>query len=159
MSIVVRQVGSEAAGTLASVHAMCRSPEHEEQWSAAAIATLIKPPGATALLAGDAADRVVGLSLVRTVAEDLEILALGVVPAARRRGVAGALLRAIDEVAARARAERVVLEVAVDNEAAARAYRRHGFVATGRRRDYYRRSDGRRVDALVMAKALPALSQ
>src|SRR5579875_563301 len=68
-------------------------------------------------------------------------------PARRRHGPA--------DRRRRGGAPALVLEVAVDNKAAAALYAAHGFVAIGRRADYYRR--GRRlVDALVLR--LPLLS-
>jgi ribosomal-protein-alanine N-acetyltransferase len=45
------------------------------------------------------------------------------------------------------------LEVAVDNAAALRLYRRAGFAEAGRRRGYYERPGGR-VDALVLTRVL-----
>jgi [ribosomal protein S18]-alanine N-acetyltransferase len=44
----------------------------------------------------------------------------------------------------------VVLEVRADNEPARRLYARFGFTQVGVRRGYYRRLDGRPVDALLM---------
>jgi ribosomal-protein-alanine N-acetyltransferase len=80
-----------------------------------------------------------------------EILTVGVVPAARRRGIATTLLHALlDEARVRGAAE-VFLEVREDNEAAQALYGREGFVVVGRRKGYYEHG---RVDAVVMRRAL-----
>jgi ribosomal-protein-alanine N-acetyltransferase len=46
------------------------------------------------------------------------------------------------------------LEVAADNGAALRLYRRTNFTQAGRRKGYYARPGGEKVDALVLARAL-----
>ena len=80
-----------------------------------------------------------------------EILTVGVVPAARRRGIANTLVHALlDEARSRGAAE-VFLEVRVDNDAARALYEREGFAEVGRRKGYYEHG---RVDAVVMRRAL-----
>ena len=62
------------------------------------------------------------------VADEAEILTVGVVPAARRRGIARRLLAALLAEAARARrAPRCFLEVRVDNDAARALYAQRGL--------------------------------
>jgi ribosomal-protein-alanine N-acetyltransferase len=48
------------------------------------------------------------------------------------------------------------LEVAADNAAALALYDGAGYRRTGLRRGYYRRGDSTPIDAVLMAKALPA---
>ena len=55
-----------------------------------------------------------------------------------RRGLASALLFRLFEVLREQRAESVFLEVRESNVAARALYEKHGFILTGRRRDYYR---------------------
>ena len=50
---------------------------------------------------------------------------------------------------------RAFLEVAADNEAAVALYRQAGFAEAGRRTGYYRRPDGTRIDACLLARDLP----
>jgi ribosomal-protein-alanine N-acetyltransferase len=80
-----------------------------------------------------------------------DVLTVGVVPAARRRGIARRLVAALLDEAARRGAEEAFLEVRVDNEAARELYRSEGFAEVGFRRGYY---DAGRVDAVTMHKAL-----
>lgn len=81
-----------------------------------------------------------------------EIITLGVAPAARRRGAARALL---SDLIARARIRGIgtlTLEVADDNEAAFHLYDGLGFERIGLRPAYYRRPDGRTVDARLLRR-------
>jgi ribosomal-protein-alanine N-acetyltransferase len=92
-----------------------------------------------------------GWAGVMVVADTAEILTVGVVPAARRAGLARRLVTALLDEAARRGAREAFLEVRVDNEPARALYRSEGFVDVGLRRGYY---DGGRVDAVTMRKAL-----
>jgi len=99
----------------------------------------------------DAVGDLQGWAGVRVVGDEAEVLTVGVVPAARRQGIALALLADLYAEAKRRGAVAVYLEVRVDNEAARRLYDREGFVKVGLRRGYY---DGGRVDAEVMRRDL-----
>jgi len=97
-----------------------------------------------------------GVILCRVAAEEMEVLTLGVALAARRRGVARALMTAGLEAARRAGAGSCFLEVAVDNPAAVELYESLGFRRAGVRRRYYDRGGGEFVDAHVMRLDLNA---
>ena len=77
---------------------------------------------------------------------------LGVIPEARRRGVARALLGDLLEHAGAVGAANLTLEVRVSNFAAQALYRAFGFRLAGLRRGYYRDTG---EDALVMAWSAP----
>ena len=92
-----------------------------------------------------------GWAGLMVIADSAEILTVGVIPPARRLGIARLLL---DELLAEARQRGAVeafLEVRVDNEAAQSLYQRDGFVQVGLRPGYY---DGGLVDAVVMRREL-----
>lgn len=102
---------------------------------------------------GDGPDgALLGWAGVMVVGPDAEVLTVGTVPAARRRGIGRRLLRALLAEAARRGASQVFLEVRVDNDAAIALYEDEGFTRLGRRRGYY---ENGRVDALTMRKELP----
>jgi ribosomal-protein-alanine N-acetyltransferase len=84
-------------------------------------------------------------------ADAAEVLTVGVVPRARRAGIAARMLGELLAHARRRGAREVLLEVRVDNEAARRLYEREGFAQVGTRRGYY---DAGRVDAAVMRREL-----
>lgn len=129
---------------MAAVHAQAFAAP----WDAAAFAELMQGAGVFGLLAGDAAE--LGVILCRVAAGEMEVLTIGVPPAARRRGVARALMAAALGAARQAGAEAAFLEVAVDNAEAAALYAGLGFRRAGLRRNYYDRGLAGRADALVM---------
>lgn len=92
-----------------------------------------------------------GWAGVMVVGETAEVLTVGVVPAARRRGIARLLLDGLLAEAVRRGATEAFLEVRVDNEAARALYTHEGFAEIGVRRGYY---DSGRVDAVVMRRDL-----
>ena len=145
---------SADAEALASVHGAA-FPLEGEQWGKKAFEELLRQSGVFALKAvhhsrvgeGELAPR--GFALVREAGGDAEILTIAVHPAWQGRAI-GRLL--MEEVLRELYARRVVslyLEVADDNAAAVRLYKRLGFDQVGRREGYYRRP-GEDAAALTM---------
>ena len=91
---------------------------------------------------------VVGHAVASAAGDDAELQRIAVDPGYRRRGLASHLLVAVEELAARDGATRLLLEVREDNTTAAAFYESRGFVEVGRRRGYYR--DG--AAAVVLGK-------
>ena len=155
MTARVRPVGTFDLEVVAQLHAA----SFEEVWGIKAIGEILAMPGAFGLMAaaeaeGDGCEPAAFL-LARIVAEDCEILSVGVAPAHRRRGFARLLLSQATEFAAASGARRMFLEVAEDNWSARGLYASLGFAPVGRRRDYYRRTSGHAA-ALTMRRLLPA---
>jgi ribosomal-protein-alanine N-acetyltransferase len=125
-----------------------------EAWTRSQLSGILPMAGVSLSLAHDrASNDVVGFSLVRTVADESELLLVAVLPAAQRRGVGYALL---DHFLRRAREDglaRVHLEVRDGNPAIA-MYRTAGFSPVGRRRNYYHSRAGKRYDAITLASCL-----
>jgi ribosomal-protein-alanine N-acetyltransferase len=103
------------------------------------------------LAAEGAAGELLAWGGVRVLADEAEILTIGVVPAARRRGIARLLLAELLGIARERGGRDVYLEVRVDNEPARALYRSEGFEEVGVRRGYY---DGGRVDGVTMHREL-----
>lgn len=140
---------ASTAEALASIHAAAFSDRN--RWSPAEFLSHGSAPGV--LMFADP-DLGAGLLVLRCVVDEAEILTIGVAPAARRRGLAQALLHAgIDGLRARG-VEKLFLEVADDNVAAIALYKVKGFAETGRRAGYYRNPDGTRTDALILARSV-----
>ncbi len=146
-AIVDAPIAHAYAPVLAALHRQCFA----EAWGDEAILALIEMPGAFAIVA-IVADEPAGFALCRLVCDEGEVLALGVIPARRRRGVGAALLAAIVRHAGERSGLRLVLEVAADNVAARAFYTATGFVAVGRRRGYYVGPRQACVDALILAR-------
>ena len=103
------------------------------------------------LVAVDSAGTVLGSAGLMTIAETAQILTVGVLPHARRRGIGRVLVDALLAEAVRRGAEEVLLEVRIDNVAARELYEAMGFAVLGLRRGYY---DHGRVDAVTMRRPL-----
>ncbi len=131
------------AAFLAAVHAASFPPG--ARWDEAVMVAQLGLPGVFALV--DAAG---GMVLARVAGESAEVLTLAVMPPARRRGCARALLAAALAEAARRGAGAMFLEVGTANHAARALYAEAGFVPVGQRRRYY--PDG--SDAMVLRATL-----
>ena len=83
--------------------------------------------------------------------EDADILNVAVVPAARRRGLARALMLELEARLAPKGVERITLEVRASNRAAIALYEGLGYAQVGLRRGYYEKP---REDALIMQKQM-----
>lgn len=90
--------------------------------------------------------------ILNNVLDEAEIITLAVHPDQRRKGMAMTLL-ADAERALRAKGiTRLFLEVAEDNQAALALYQKTQFQTIGRRKGYYVRSAGHKVDAILLEK-------
>jgi len=138
-------MNDDTAERLAGLHAAA----FPAPWDATALAGLLTQAGVFAV------EQPEGFILLRTVADEAEILTLAVRPGARRRGLGARLVRDGVAGAAARGATRLFLEVADDNAAALTLYARAGFSEAGRRPGYYARPDGVRQDALILALNLP----
>jgi ribosomal-protein-alanine N-acetyltransferase len=135
------------ADVVAALHAACFPAE---SWDRNAIARLLGDSAVDGLLLCAAEDDPVGFALVRTAADEAEILTIGIRPDARGRGLGHRMVAAACETAARRGALRLFLEVSECNVPALSMYRRAGFESVGRRRHYY----GVGIDALVLRIAV-----
>jgi ribosomal-protein-alanine N-acetyltransferase len=134
----VIEAGPAHAAALAAMHEQVFP---EDPWDAEAFAELLQMPGMLALI-----DEHGGFLLLRTVADEAELITLGVLHP--RRGIATHLLQAALD---RTPAMKIHLEVAENNSAALALYARFGFSGTGRRKAYYH--DG--TDALTLTLTRP----
>jgi len=131
----------------------------DEAWGDEAIATLLSRPGVFGLLACRLDEPVegelepLGFVLCRVAADESEILSIGVMPEARRRGIATELMEAAMLTASEHGAARMFLEVAVSNDRARALYASLGFDERGRRTDYYDGAVGT-VDAVILGRDL-----
>jgi ribosomal-protein-alanine N-acetyltransferase len=145
MAEAIRKATTDHAEAMAAIHAAAFAAA--ERWTANVIAMQLALPQAFGLV-----DERGGMLLAWAAADEAEILTLAVVPAARRRGIASALLREAAKRARLAGARAMFLEVAVSNTAAQALYAQASFCQVGRRRRYY--ADG--GDALVLRLELDA---
>ena len=158
------------ADDLAALQAASRaaSPGHEA-WCVSDWRTLLGQPGILAILAGapvgvpamaepgvgDGTPGHFGFALIRTVLDEAELYAIGVVEDRRRLGIATAMLQRASESAAFLGARTLFLEVAQSNVPARTFYESRGFRIVGKRAGYYRGVSGSEP-ALIMSCELSA---
>nr|ADI21993.1 acetyltransferases [uncultured myxobacterium HF0200_01L06] len=120
-------------------------------WSAATVARELSLPSSRIWLFqvdSEAGPTVSGFLVARRVVSDLEVHAIGVEAAYRRRSIASRLFREALEWAQEEGLENVCLEVAAGNAPALSLYRSLGFMVVGARPRYY--PDGE--DALLLER-------
>ena len=132
-------------GILAKLHAAC----FDRGWEESEFASLLQSPGYAALLA-HSAEGPIGFLLYRAVANEAEIITLGVDPALRRRGAGKALLHQAVSQLKSFNIKTVFLDVATSNVEAKALYLKAGFVEVGKRKAYYARATTPAEDALIL---------
>ena len=88
-----------------------------------------------------------GFIVWRTVADEAEIITIGVNPEMRRNGIASAMIGIIEKNIKNQGVKKIFLEVAANNIPAQKLYENLGYKTVGLRPKYY---DG--VDAILMSK-------
>ncbi len=134
------------AVALAALHDAAFGVPRAHGWGAKEFAAAFDDP-TSLLITADG-----GYALARRLGPDAELLLIATDPAQRQRGMAAALLAALEAELAQTGSDVLFLEVAEGNTAARALYDRAGFAEIGRRRAYY--PDG--GDALTLSKPLDA---
>ena len=124
---------------LAQLHKLCFP---DKPWSASDFADLKK--SGWDIIAGEQ-----GFIVWRVVADQAEIITIGVHPDARGTGIATAMLVLAETDAKKRGAKKIFLEVAENNRPGHALYEHNGYVRIGVRPKYY---DG--IDAILMEKSL-----
>ena len=145
VQVIVRQVNKDAAEALSSIHHAAFS----SGWSHVEIAEMLCIAGTQGLIA-EIASEPVGMALIRTLAEQAEILTIATIPTRQRTGIGAKLLNQAIAAARGLGARTLFLEVAHSNTVALNLYAKAGLTETGRRKGYYSNGD----DAIVMSRSL-----
>ena len=144
----IRPVEGVDLPVLTALHAACFTAPWDQPWTQRSFVEILQMPGAGARIAAIGAEPV-GFAVARIVADEAELILIGVHPEHRRSGHGRLLLGHLIDALRTAGAARLFLEVAEGNQAANAFYRGAGFAPVGRRPHYYQGQD-----ALVLAKAL-----
>ncbi len=147
------------AGEIASMHKMLFDPAWDEE----ELRKMLVDPCASALIAKVRLRHIgppapAGFVIARIVADEAEILSIGVIQPFQRRGIGEFLIDGLLRAAKSAGARSLFLEVADDNVAAKQLYDATGFKQVGCRKDYYKRRDGTSADALTLSVDLSKVS-
>lgn len=124
---------------IANLHKLCFP---NKPWSASDFADL-KKSGCEIIVSQN------GFAVWRNVADESEIITIGVAPDARRNGIASAMLAIIEKNIKNQGVKKIFLEVASTNIAGQKLYENNGYKVVGTRPKYY---DG--IDAILMAKEI-----
>lgn len=95
----------------------------------------------------------VGFLLSRAAPGEEELLLIGVIPEYRDLGLGTVLVKRFLKCAQERGADHVFLEMRHNNPAMS-FYKRNGFEPIGKRPNYYRASNGERLDAITFSKKL-----
>ncbi len=147
----IEWLSSTHSTRLAEVHALAF--QGDGAWDAAAFSDLLNRPttyGLGAFVGGE----ITSFVLIQVVADTAEILTLATHPKAERTGLATRLLNAFEHQIPVEGAQTWLLDVAADNHRAISFYQKLGFEIDGHRPGYYKRLEGKRIDAILMSKRL-----
>lgn len=137
--MTLRQATIADAEVMAAIHATAFPAR--DAWSRDVFRLQLELPNVFGLLHPDG-----GLILMRTAADEAEVLTIAVPPERRRAGIGAAMLNEATTRIASSGGRAIFLEVSVENINARSLYTRAGFILAGRRPNYY--SDN--ADALVL---------
>lgn len=145
--------GPETAGEIAQIQTQMQDLE----WGDVEIRQILANPCSNSLIVKvrvnpESPPVTAGYVLGRLIDDEVEIIALGVLQPFQKFGLGRALIEGLTRAAKRAEATKMFLEVARDNATALSLYKKLGFEETGCREDYYKRTDGTKVDALTMTR-------
>lgn len=138
-------------GHLDGLLALEESFPRQQQWSAQTWRAELQRDDQIILVAlEEETDGVIGAAVFRLAGDVVDLDRVVVGPAWRRRGLARVMVMTGVSWARQQEAERLLLEVADDNEPAIKLYEGHGFTEIARRDDYY----GTGRHALILELAL-----
>ncbi|UVI38125.1 GNAT family N-acetyltransferase [Qipengyuania spongiae] len=135
-------------------------PYWREAWTRAQVASSLALPHTRSILIDvngrfdfETPSTAAGFVLARRVPGEEELLLIAVKPECRKQGFGKLLLEEFASSAKHLGAEKVFLEMR-DGNPAETLYRSEGFEPIGRRREYYRTTEGTALDALTFVKVL-----
>ncbi|MEO0357628.1 MAG: GNAT family N-acetyltransferase [Pseudomonadota bacterium] len=96
----------------------------------------------------------ISFAIVQSVIDAAEVITLATHPIHQKKGLAAANLALVINHGQKQGWDRIFLDVAADNHAALALYSRFDFQTVARRAGYYNRTNGQRVDGLILEKRL-----
>ncbi|MGV1013750.1 MAG: GNAT family N-acetyltransferase [Methyloceanibacter sp.] len=151
-SFVVRVALPADAATLAAIHAQCFA----RAWDEVAMAQFLGVPGCLVLIAAKQAEAPAqGFLIVRSAADEAELITLCVLPDHRRHGLARALLGTAAGMLRAGGTKHLFLEVDAGNQAALALYRALGAAPVGRRPAYYEQGGDATIFSLALSSPGP----
>lgn len=135
-------------------------PAYGEAWNRRQITDALSMPSTHAMIVdvdgkvmGNGTSEPAGFVLTRAAPGEEELLLIAVMPHLRSRGLGKILIEKLFEAASERGSERIFLEMRRGNPAY-HLYRKLGFEPIGERPNYYRLSNGERVDAITFGRSI-----
>ena len=139
---------SDTPAALAQIHQQSFPTAHA--WSEQSFAELLSQPGVQLYQQDKQA-----FLLVRSAADEMEVLTIAVLPACRRQGLAKGLMQQALDAAEAANTQSCFLEVEAGNIPAIRLYKGLGFEVVATREGYYKTEHDGRRDGYLMRYRFP----
>lgn len=148
---MIQIVDGSAADVAAIMPIMANAfdPAYGEAWTASQCLATLVLPDCQLLLARNGVE-LCGFAITRWVLDNEELLMIGVAPQYQRQKVGASLLKDIEQRAKRAGRNILFLEVR-DGNSAYDFYCQSGFTPIGRRKNYYKSTNGISPDAITMS--------
>lgn len=138
----------EDARRLATLHSIC-FPNSLEAYSEYLFLEMLRTPSYSFSLYGAH-----GFGIVRSGKADAEIITIAVHPKKRRNGLGQKILNDLIKKVIYESKPEIFLEVATENTAAIKLYKKCGFKKINLRIRYFKKKDGSKSDAVLMRKIL-----
>ncbi len=138
---------------LSLVHQRAFAGLGQEGWTAGAIGDVLLGSGGF-IVASNNKEAATGFALFRQTVDEAELITLAVDPDYQRRGIAQRLLASAIKYLSERECASIFLEVRADNMPARTLYENNGFVRAGLRKNYYKTSNGERLDAVIFKLGL-----
>ena len=94
--------------------------------------------------------KIIGYVSFFKIKDEAEIIKIGITKSYQRKNYGTQLLFEMKRIGIK----KIFLEVSIENFEAINFYLKHGFKKTGIRKDYYKKKDGSRCDAIIFALEL-----
>jgi len=132
---------------LARMHAVCFT-QAPRPWSASEFQSLLSSPQVYLI------EETQGFAVFRIAGPEAELLTVAVHPVVQRQGIASKLVQKMHKHALKTGVQEVFLEVSEENAAGIALYLGAGYESRAIRKGYYNGPNGKKTNAIVMAKVL-----
>lgn len=149
LPLTLRETTTDDIPALAAIEAACLP----QPWSRESLVELLSNEHAVCI-AAVSEGKIIGYGSMYCIAGEGDVNNIAVLPAFRRRGAGGRILKALILAGESRGASSFFLEVRTSNASARSLYLKNGFAETGYRKNYYRAP---REDAVCMALRREAL--
>ncbi|MCC3862354.1 ribosomal protein S18-alanine N-acetyltransferase [Pseudemcibacter aquimaris] len=151
--IGVISMGVSSADLISQIHEEVFLGAPEQSWTKSEFESMFAISGTECFIIKNN-DKPLGFSLVRSVADEAEIITFCILPNHTKNGYATLLLEWIVKELQKRALNRLFLEVRENNIAAIKLYKKCLFDIIGRRKGYYHNHQGEKIDAIVMQRCL-----